>query len=204
MRTGSGAWDGWVDISPSKQIQSALKQKLKIRVTITLTATGALSPSVAEVTANFTTTTIFVALANFTAMKVYDAIQKLAKLCNYEWGFEGDGQFFFRSKAASSTPALSIDQKDIQSVSSYKPGWPEVINAGQVSYGDSGQYYKEYNSDSLPETAPTSKDIYGEAIQTDNASDIAVLALLNTNLASFNIKLSDLYRDWETDRKSVV
>ena len=171
VRTGSGAWDGWVDISPSKQIQSALKQKLKIRVTITLTATGALSPSVAEVTANFTTTTIFVALANFTSMTCYDAIQKLAKLCNYEWGFEGDGQFFFRSKAASSTPALSIDQKDIQSVSSYKPGWPEVINAGQVSYGDSGQYYKEYNSDSLPETAPTSKDIYGEAIQTDNASD---------------------------------
>lgn len=194
VRTGSGAWDGWVDISPSKQIQSALKQKLKIRVTITLTATGALSPSVAEVTANFTTTTIFVALANFTSMTCYDAIQKLAKLCNYEWGFEGDGQFFFRSKAASSTPALSIDQKDIQNVSSYKPGWPEVINAGQVSYGDSGQYYKEYNSDSLPETAPTSKDIYGESIQSDNAADFLLAFDADLATGAAQIIHDDNYR----------
>lgn len=194
VRTGSGAWDGWVDISPSKQIQSALKQKLKIRVTIAWGAGSSLPPIVSEVTANFTTTTIFVALANFTAMKVYDAIQKLAKLCNYEWGFEGDGQFFFRSKAASSTPALSIDQKDIQSVSSYKPGWPEVINAGQVSYGDSGQYYKEYNSDSLPETAPTSKDIYGESIQSDNAADFLLAFDADLATGAAQIIHDDNYR----------
>lgn len=204
VRTGAGAWDGWVNTGApdglggydgnAGQIHSALKQKLKIQVTITQAASAIVSPYVSEVSANFTTTTIYIALANYTAMTVYAAIQKLAKLCNYEWGFEGDGTFFFRSKAATSTPVIVLDQKDIQSVPSYKPGWPDVVNAGQVYYGDAGQYYKEYNSSSLPETAPTSKDIYGEAIQSDNASDF--LLAFDADLATGSVQLihDDNYR----------
>lgn len=151
------------------QILADLNQYFKIRVGITAGAGKFFSPYCNKVKANFTTSEIFVALANFLGMTCYSAIQKLAKLCNYEWGFKGDGVFFFRSKSASTTPVLYLTQKDIVSISSVKPGWNEIINVAQVPY--SGNYYREYNSSTLPETSPTSQEIFGDRIKSDTASD---------------------------------
>lgn len=151
------------------QILAELRQFFKIRVAITPGAGKFFSPWCNKVKANFTTSEIFVALANFLGMTCYAAIQKLGKLCNYEWGFAGDGTFFFRSKSASTTPLLYLTAKDIVSISSVKPGWNEIINVAQVPYD--GNYYREYNSATLPEASPTSQDTFGDRIKSDTASD---------------------------------
>lgn len=151
------------------QIQAELRQHFKIRVAITPGAGKFFSPWCNKVKANFSTSEIFVALANFMGMTCYAAIQKLAKLCNYEWGFNGDGSFFFRSKSASTTPLITLTQKDVVYISSIRPGWSEIVNVAKIPYG--GDYYREYNSSTLPETSPTSQEIYGDRIKSDTATD---------------------------------
>lgn len=165
---GEAYADGeFVEATP--QIMADLYRYFKIRVTITPATDAFFSPHCELVRAWFTTSEIFLALANFTGMSCHTAIQKLAKLCNYEWGFDGSGNFFFRSKDASTTPDFYLDQKDVVRINSVKPGWNEVLNVAKISYAQ--YYYRQYDSSSTPEDSPTSQDIYGDRIKTDTASD---------------------------------
>ena len=161
VRDPSGTWDDWTEISGTGQILSDLKQMLKIRVAITPAAGSMTPPSCRSVKANFTSSTIFVSLAVFTGMNCWQALESLADKCNYEIGVDASARFFFRSKNTSTTPVLELDQRDVVRVSSFKPGWKEVRNVSQVYYAP---YRKKYDSSSLPETAPTSENIFGERL----------------------------------------
>ncbi len=119
---------------------------------------------------NFTWTNgILLSMADFTKMTCYDAIQKLAKLANYEFGFDADGALFFRSKTPDNTVRVSIDQSHgISKLLDFRLGHQDIINVAQVTYGD---YYRQYDSSSLPETAPTSEQRYLQRIESEDYTD---------------------------------
>jgi hypothetical protein len=172
VRDEGGAWDSWTAVAGNGQILSALKRHLQIKSVLTQSASGLISPEVKILKANFTSSIIFVSLANFTGMKCDAAMAKLAKLCNYEYGMDDDGLFYFRPKETSTTPDLILDQKNIVEIVSLKPGWKEVINSAKVRYGNDSSYCREYNSNSgiPPEASPTSADEFGLSLRYETMS----------------------------------
>lgn len=156
-----GPYDGYVAVAADGQINSALKRFLKIRIEIAPGAGLRVGPVVDRVIANFSTSSVFLTLANFTGLNCFAAIEKIANLCNFEWGFDGNGKFFFRSKAVSTTQFRFDQANKLVKIKQLRPGFQEVINSGQVSYPP---YYREYNSQSLPEPAPTSEQKFGKKI----------------------------------------
>lgn len=113
------------------------------------------------------TIAIELTMADFSGMTCYDAVQKLARLADYEWGFDADGVLFFRSKTVtSSTPVVSVNQSDgVSEVLEFHPGYDTVKNNAQITYET---YYREYNSSTLPETRPSSQDRFlSQILQED-------------------------------------
>lgn len=115
-------------------------------------------------------TAVVLTMANFTGMTCYEAVQKLAKLADYEWGFDSTGTMFFRSKTpASLTPIVSISQADgISEVLEFRPGYGDVINTAKVT---NETYFREYNSDTLPESSPKSSETFLIQILTEDYTD---------------------------------
>lgn len=109
-------------------------------------------------------------MADFSGLTCYDAVQKLAKLADYEWGFDSTGTMFFRNKTPTSlTPIVSIDQSDgVSEVVEFRPGYDRVKNNIQITYET---YYREYNSSTLPETTPTSEQRYLSQILQEDYSE---------------------------------
>lgn len=154
--TDGASWDAYADIVGGV-IQSALKRYFKVRVTIVPATASLTSPVCSQIVANFSVSAINLSIAIFKGKTCFSAIQDLAKIADYEWGFEGDGDFFFRSKTVSGAAVMDLDQDNgILDLSQYKPGWDKIINAGQVKYGDKSQYYAEYNGVTAGEAEPTS------------------------------------------------
>ena len=169
--TDGVSFDAYVNISGGV-IQSALKRYFKIRATITAATGSYTTPLVSKLVANFSVTTVNLAIANFKGKTCYAAITELAKYADYEWGFDGDGLFFFRSKTVSGAPDLVIDQdQGIIKLSEYRPGWDRISNTGQVRYGDDA-YYAEYNSTSASEASPTSAQRFYAQILSESSSII--------------------------------
>lgn len=123
-----------------------------------------------EITAITNTIEVKLAMADFTGLTCYDAIQRLARLADYEWGFDALGVLFFRSKTpADMTPVTTIDQSDgISRIMDFRFGYGDIINSAQVIYG---QYYSKYDSSTLPETSPTSQQIYFTQSRVEDYSD---------------------------------
>lgn len=176
--SSGGTYDADVAVSANGQINSALKQYFKARIDLVpdydtgVISLAMVSPTVSKIVINYSTASATVALANFTAKTCFDAIQRLAQIVDYEWGFDGSGNFFFRSKSVSSTPVLTINQAShIMRVAQLRPGFDAVINDGQVSYNG---YYNEYNSSTLPEGSPTSQQRFGTIVLQDDLSDILI------------------------------
>ncbi len=178
-------------------IQSVLRQYFKIRITITaMVVPNEPTPQIDKVIANFVTSTVTLAIAVFKGMDCYTAMQQLAATCNYEIGFDSSGSFFFRARTNIAAPSLIFNQADILArVTEIKPGWNEIINDVQVPYGGS---YKNYNSASLPETAPTSEDQYFK--RPGNGNTFFILA----NDASLALGLAQsIHDEWYRARRRV-
>jgi|GEM_PF-4915172 hypothetical protein len=160
--TSGGTYEAYSALTAGGVVQSTLSRWFKFKLTFNHQAWNYLSPVVNKVTIDFYSATVAVALADFSGQNCYQALQTLAGIFNGEIGFTGAGVFFFRTKSTSATPVLTLNQKQIVRISSFKPGWNEVRNNCQVSYDP---YYKEYNSVSAGESFPTSKDIYNDRIE---------------------------------------
>lgn len=157
------------------QIASAVKRYFQARVALRWDSTNINSLTCAQLTSvviNYSTNVTAISLAVFRGDTCYSALQKLAFMCDYEIGFDSVGSFFFLPKTLAAGSTLTFKQSDILSrVVEIKPGWMEVVNTAQVQYG---QYYKEYNSTTLPEASPTSKDKYGTQINNQTVPFIFV------------------------------
>lgn len=186
-----GPYDAWTELGAGGQILSAKKRYLKIRLTITSNDGAISSPEMQKLVANFSISSVFVSVANFSGKTCFSAIQRLAQLADYEWGFNGNGNFFFRSKAVSGDALLSISYVDVISrISDYTLGWDDVRTRGRVRYND---YVAEYSCDDglsvspALETSPTPMDIYGDLVEDEDQSDI--LLANDSNLAAARARL---------------
>lgn len=187
--SSGGSYDAYVAISGDGQINSALKRYLKIKVEITSASYSLVSPEVQRIIANFSTSTVFLSVANFSAKSCFAAIQRLAQLCNYEWGFDGDGNFFFRSKTVSGDGILDVSYHNvIERISDYNPGWQDVVNVGRVRYND---YIAEYDGADAGEASPTSEQIYGRRVLDEDLSDM----LLANDASLADARARTIYED---------
>jgi hypothetical protein len=129
---------------------------LFIALMTTTAATNA--PFLRESIFDFTTRTVLVSMANLGGRSVLDVIEELAKIGDFEIGCNGDGKFFFRNKAAGSTSLLTLDDSNVERLSSFSPGWDRVYNRIDASYGD---FVKTADSTTENDPAPTSTQRFG-------------------------------------------
>ena len=177
--------DGWKAVGTGNQVLSAVRRYIKIRFTLTRVGAYNITPQLDLAKLNYTTTVILLAMADFTNDTSFSGIQKLAELCDYEWGFDGSGNLFFRSKTPTGGAVVTIDQsRAIGRITDFRPGYDAVLNDGQVTYGN---YYAEYNSGNLPEAAPTSQQRFLTKIRQDNYSSF--LLAYDVNIAQGRAQL---------------
>lgn len=167
--------DGWVAVAANGQVLSAVRRYIKIRITLARTGSFAITPTVSKLTLRYSTAEVLLALANFTGKTVFQAIERLAQLANYEWGFTGAGHFFFRAKTVSGAAAVSISQANaISRLVDYRPGYAQVINVGIV-YSDPYQVVWDSVAAAAAgstESEPTSEKRFGAKIRFEDFSDI--------------------------------
>lgn len=188
--TSGGTFDAYTAIDGAGVIQSALRRYFKIKVVFTQSTDYLDSPQVDKLVANFASSSIVLAIADFSGKTVYNAIQRLAQAADYEWGFDGEGLFFFRSKTVSGAAVLELNQENaISRLTSWKPGHDKVINRGRVRYGDAvGEVYvKEYGSTEAGESSPTSEQLYGVRLREEDWSDLYLAN--DSNLGSARARL---------------
>ena len=143
------------------QAQGFMAQKL---VFISLYATtGPNAPFLRESVIDFTTATVLVSMVNLGGLTVLDAIDELAKIADFEIGFDGNGQFFFRNKAAQATSLLTLDGSNLEKVQSFSPGWDRIYNQIKATFGS---FVKQVDSQTQNEAAPTSIQRFGVRILT--------------------------------------
>lgn len=193
--TDGVTWDSYVAISAGGVIQSALKRYLKIKAVLT-PSSSLDSPQIDKLVANFSSSTVFLTIADFSSKTCFSAIQRLAKLADYEYGFDGDGSFFFRSRTVSGSPVIYLTQENaISKMSAYSAGYDRVINRGRVRYGSyNGEVYvKEYGSSDAGEAQPTSEQMYGLRIKDDDQSDILLANDSNLGIARARLYYENNY-----------
>lgn len=163
-----GPYDGWTALGSGNIIASALKRYFKMRVTLTRSVNNLSAlPTVEVMTANYFSSSITLTSANFKAQTVFAAVQALAGISNCVFGFKGNGDFFFKNRKTGGTVDFTLDQTNaILKVGALDPGWENIANVAQVSYGSGGStYYAEYNATDAGEASPTSQATYGPRIR---------------------------------------
>ena len=129
------AFDAFVAISAGGIIQSALKRYLKVRSTLTLASGTYVSPVVSKLIVNFTTSTIYVSLANHRGQTCMSQMERYVKLADYELRFRGDGSMVIGPKTAGSYVVHLTQENGIIDVSDLDYGIPDrVIRAARVRY----------------------------------------------------------------------
>ncbi len=135
----------------------AVRTEKLIFITLFNTA-GLIAPIQRESLINFKTRSVLVSMANFGTQSVLDVIKELAKIADYEIGLEGNGAFFFRNKTVPATPALVLDDTNVEKVANATPGWDRVYNKIRGAFGS---FVKEVDSTTEGEPSPTSIERFG-------------------------------------------
>lgn len=175
-----GPFDAFVAIDGVGNIQSTPRQFIKVRTTMAPDTPREDGPDVDSITINFQSGSLFIGHADFKQKTVFKAIARLAEITDMEYGFRGDGTFFFRNKPVVSASILDMDQSHfIQAVKTFNAGYDRVLNTAQVSYGP---YYSEKNSITEGETPPTSVQRFGRKIRVLTINDF--LFANNANFAA--------------------
>lgn len=177
--SGSG-YDALVPLNAANVPTSALKRYLKIQATLTPgSLPGHVYPQLDQILLNYTTSTVLISLVDFTSIGTtcWDAVQKLAQLCDYEVGFDTEGNFFFRTKIVSGSVVMKIDQENcIQDINNHRKGYDQVINASIITYGP---YVNVYDGAVAGEASPTSEKRFGRVVQKEDWSNILLVNDVN-------------------------
>lgn len=129
-----GTFDPLVEPNAAGVMTHAPKRWLKIYVKITAALFN--SPQVHRIIANFSTTDVFVSLANHRGRKVLPQMEIYTALADYEMRFRADGTLYIGPKSVSGAPVVELDQENgIIDVSDYDTGIPNrVVRAARVRY----------------------------------------------------------------------
>lgn len=139
---------------------------------------------------------ITLTMADFTGQTCYDAVQALAKLADFVWGFDRTGNFFFTPKTLTPAPVAAVSQSDgISEVMDFRPGYDEIVNVAQVSYQENQE---EFNSETAGETGQTSQLAYLNQIDSESYD---LLLINDNNIANGRAQL--LYQNRSQPRRRV-
>lgn len=161
----------WIATSAIGQINSAVKRYLWARPTLLsdIGSTGSY-PILHDLTVNYYTSSITIALVNFTGMNVLQAIQEVAKYPCYEIGYDIDEYFFYRQRTSTGPPVLIIDSKtNLEKEISFNWGTDRIKNVVDVTFGD---YRTIIDPAAKGESSPHSVDKYGEQKYTVTGSTL--------------------------------
>ncbi len=195
--SGSG-YEGWVAVDGTNTPQSNLRRYFKYRINYTDNSTGDDGPETDKVIINWRSSSLFINQADFSGMDCFRAVSEFAKLADMEFGFNGDGTFFFRNKTDATTADFTLTESNaIARVSSVKPGYDKIKNLIQVRYGS--EYYAEYNSTSAGESSPTSQEKFGDRIKP-----LSFNTFLFSNSASVSDAIAAKHYDGTPRRRASI
>lgn len=148
---------GWVAISGTGQILSALLRYIKVRVVITSTLDN--RAEFDEFALVYYTSTTTIPLVNLTNMTALDAIRECAKFVAYELGFTAAEVFFWRQRSTATEPVLAITKDtNLKKEISFNNGTDRIYNSITSTFG---AFKETVDPDSQGEASPTSIEKYG-------------------------------------------
>ncbi len=135
--TDGVSFDAYEEIGASGQINSVVKRYIKFKITYSVTDLQVQDPAVDEVRIEFVNAITGIRLANFTGKSVYQAIQDLGSLANYEWGFTPDEDFFFRAKDVSQNEDIELRREvNVSEITGMVTGQDRVYSEVRATYGE--------------------------------------------------------------------
>ena len=169
---------GWVAIGATGLINSAVKRYLKFRVTATLESlTNPVTPVFDEIKLTYYTSTTLIDLVNLTGMTSRQALEKLAEMPAYEFGFKADETFIYRPRFTNVPAVMELrSDNNIVDVKSIDLGIDRVYNRVVAEFG----IYRKV-SDASSDEHPNSIDKYGDRQYSISSSSL--LPADNVNLA---------------------
>ena len=177
--TDGVSFDAFVAISAGGIIQSALKRYLKVRSTLTLASGTFISPVVSKLIVNFTTSTIYVSLANHRGRTCMAQMEHYVKLADYELRFRGDGSMVIGPKAAGSYVVHLTQENGIIDVTDVDYGIPDrVIRAARVRYQGFVSVYGDTEAAASAETIADGDEL-GKAVLDEDLDQVLVANDLN-------------------------
>jgi hypothetical protein len=149
---------GWVALSGTGQIMSAVKRYLKYRTTFTNPALGSSpnGPMVQAASVKFYTSTTNIPLVDCTGLDCLAAIEGLASMCGYEFGFKASEAFFWRARSTTASPVATLSVKtNVIKENSFSSGRDRILNRITASFG---AYQSIVDCDTEGEAHPHSID----------------------------------------------
>lgn len=168
------SWDAYVAVSGANLILSTLRQYLKIKAVVTAATLSVTPPSIDSVVANFSTTDIFVSLANHRGRTVMRQMEQYVKLPDYELRFRGDGTLVIGPKTAGAYVVHLTQENAIIDVSEYDRGIPErVVRSARVRYQGFVSVYGDTEASATAETIADGDEL-GKAVLDEDLDQVLV------------------------------
>jgi hypothetical protein len=166
--------EGYIAISGST-IGSDLRRYVRLKVTFTQTTVGATTfPKVDRTVINFSTSTIFVSLANHRGRNCLQQAELYTKLPDYELRFRGDGTLVFGPKSAGSYVVHLTQENGIIDVLDVDYGIPErVVRSARVRYQGFVSVYGDAEAGASAETIADGDEL-GKGVLDENLDQILV------------------------------
>lgn len=165
---------------------SPLRQYWRVEITQSSDGSETDGPDVDFFRFQFASTELLLGHADTSNKNGYQAVQRLAEITGSEFGFTNLGDFFFRPRATSLTPIISLDESNyIIDVTPARSGYTVVRNIIQVNYGP---YYSEINSTTQGEVFPNnSQERFNDQILSLSINDF-----LFANNADFSLAIAEI------------
>ncbi len=150
---------GWVALSGTGQILSAVLRYIKVRVTITRGSAPGQSPEFQDYSVKYYTTSTKIPLVDLSHQNVLAVIQDIAGMAAYEFGFTASEQFFYRARSTASAPVLVINKDNyLKEELSYNKGTDKVFTAVEANFGE---FAETIDANTQGEAHPNVLDKYG-------------------------------------------
>jgi len=134
-------------------------------------------------------------LLTMSGMTILSALQSLASIASYVFGFTRNAVAFFKSRiASSSTPVYTLDNSAIKSVADISSGFDNIKNEISASFGN---YTAVVNSTTEGETQPTSQDKY--LVKEESIGNSTFITQADVNIAEQSGK--NYYQQFSTPKR---
>lgn len=172
-------WSSWLLLGAADDVLSPVDDYLQFKLVLTVGDINTTDSYFKYANVEYTTSLTTIAIANFSTISVFDAIQSLGKFGNFEWGFDASENFIFRAKSESADPQEFLMRgKNLLDISNLSEETDRLYSGVKVKYGDAAVEIKESDSGDWHSIKKT----YGEKIfEVDGGT---ILASHDANVAN--------------------